>query len=82
MTREQAMQIDAYRDELGRKIAEVARNCADAYKRNISQSNTTHENDVHEKCAIAASNTGWFLLTALGYSNDQIKQFMNTATER
>lgn len=61
------------RDELGRKIVETSRACADGYKRNISQHNTDHENDVAEKCSIAASNTGWFLLKALGYSDDEMK---------
>jgi hypothetical protein len=61
------------REELGRKIVEVSRDHAAGYKRNISQFNTAHENDAAEKCAIAASNTGWFLLKALGYSDEEMK---------
>jgi hypothetical protein len=65
------------REELARKIVEVSRDHADGYRRNISQFNTAHENEVAERCATAASNTGWFLLKALGYSDDEIKVLYN-----
>lgn len=68
------MMID--KDEAARMILSVSQACADGYKRNISQSNTEHENDVAEKCAIAASNTGRFLLQALGYSSEEIKSIV------
>jgi hypothetical protein len=63
------------REELGRKIVEVSQNHADGYRRAIGQYRTEQENDVSEKCACAASNTGFFLLQALGYSNEEIKAF-------
>ena len=62
------------RDGLARKIAEVSRNHADGYIRALTSFSTEAERDVAEKCAIAASNTGWFLMNALGYSNEEIRQ--------
>lgn len=61
------------RDELARKIVEVSESCREGYRRNISQFNTAHENETAERCACAASNTGWFLLKALGYSDEEMK---------
>jgi hypothetical protein len=63
------------REALGRKIVQVASDHAAGYERNISDSNTERENDTAKKCAIAASNTGYFLLKALGYSEEEIKSF-------
>lgn len=63
------------REDLGLKIYEVARSCADGYRRNISQHNTEAENDAAEKCACAASNTGYFLLQALGYYKTDMDRF-------
>lgn len=61
------------RDEVARMVVTVSRNHADGYKRNISEFNTERENEIAEKCSIAASNTGFFLLQALGFSGDEIK---------
>lgn len=68
------------REALGRKIVEVARNHADSYRRNISQFNTANENGVAERCACAASNTAWFLLKELGYSNDDVKRLCDDSS--
>jgi Holliday junction resolvasome RuvABC DNA-binding subunit len=62
------------RDGLARKIVEVSRDHADGYKRAITSFSTEAEKDIAEKCACAASNTGWWLLTALGYSNEEIRR--------
>ncbi len=66
------------REALGLKIAEVAQSHAEAYRRNIAQDKTSSENETSEKCACAASNTGFFMLSALGYSTDDIKRFFNS----
>lgn len=63
------------RDALARKIIEVSSSCRDGYKRNVNRFNTVHENETAERCAIAASNTGYFLLLALDYSNEEIKSY-------
>jgi hypothetical protein len=63
------------REELGLKIYEVARDVAEGYNRNVSQHNTVPENDTAEKCAVAASNTGFFILTALGYTKTDLDRF-------
>jgi hypothetical protein len=63
------------REELGRKIYQVARDHSEGYRRNISQFNTAVENETAEKCACAASNTGFFLLQALGYTKEDMDRF-------
>lgn len=62
------------REALAQKVVEVAKSCADGYRRNISQFNTSNENTTAERCACAASNTGFFILQALGYSSDDIQR--------
>ena len=59
------------REEVGRKVVETSQACSDGYRRNISQFNTESENCAADACAIAASNTGWFILDALGFSNEE-----------
>lgn len=59
------------RDEVGRKVVETSQACSDGYRRAITSFSTDAEKDVNEKCAIAASNTGWFILDALGFSDDE-----------
>lgn len=66
------------REALGLKIAETAQSHAEAYRRNISQDKDASENETSEQCACAASNTGVFVLSALGYSTDDIKRFYNS----
>lgn len=61
------------RDALGKKIIDASKSIRDGYTRNVSQFNTAHENEIAERCATAASNTGYFILQALGYSNDEIR---------
>lgn len=61
------------RDEVIQKVYETAQASAAGYRQNISQFNTAHENEVAERCACAASNTGYFILSALGLSTDEIK---------
>jgi hypothetical protein len=63
------------RDVLARKIIETSDDCRQSYMRNVSQFNTAHENEMAERCANAASNTGYHLLRALGYSDDEMKDF-------
>lgn len=63
------------REALAQKVVEVSKSCADGYRRNISQFNTANENTTAERCACAASNTGFFILQALGYSSDDIRRF-------
>lgn len=63
------------REQLGMKIYEVARNHADAYERALTSFSTEQEKDVAKKCACAASNTGYFLLQALGYEKSEMDRF-------
>lgn len=49
------------REALAHLIVQVCREHADGYRRNISEFNTACENSTAERCACAASNTGWFL---------------------
>lgn len=65
------------RGEIGRKIMETSQACCEGYRRNISQFNTAAENEAAEKCAIAASNTGWFILDAMGFSNEEKQALMD-----
>lgn len=61
------------RDEVGRKVMETSQAVSEGYKRNVTSASTDAEKEENEKCAIAASNTGWFILDALGFSNDEKK---------
>lgn len=81
MTQDEAQNLEAARWELGLKILETAQSCAEGYRRSMSQFNTASENSESEKCAIAAANTGWFILESLGFSADYIKR-LKAASER
>lgn len=63
------------REALGQKIVEVCKDHAAGYRRGKSQFNTAGENEVLERCACAASNSAFFVLSALGYSTDDINRF-------
>jgi hypothetical protein len=63
------------REELGRKIIEVSQICAEGYGNAISQFQTPDEQEANRKCAIAASNTGYFILEALGFDKEEIQHF-------
>lgn len=61
-------------DDDAKKILEVATNHANGYRRANTQFSTDSEKDVNEKCATAASNTAWFILSGFGYSPDRIRE--------
>lgn len=61
------------RDEVGRKVMETSQGVCDGYKRTITSFSTDAERDTNEKCAAAASNTGYFILQALGFTKDEIR---------
>lgn len=70
------MKIEDYllREALGRKIMEVSQMCSEGYTNAISeQFQTPAEQEANRKCAIAASNTGVFILGALGFDSDEIR---------
>jgi hypothetical protein len=52
---------------------ETSQQCSEGYKRAITSFSTEAERDANEKCANAASNTGYFILQALGFSKDEIR---------
>ena len=66
---------DLSRDELGLKIYEIASNHADGYRRAVTNFSADIEKETSEKCACAASNTGYFILKALGYTKDDMDRF-------
>lgn len=56
------------REQIGRKVMEVSQICSEGYTNAISeQFQTEAEREANRKCAIAASNTGIFILEALGF---------------
>lgn len=62
------------REAIGRKIMEVSQVCSEGYTNAISeQFQTPAEQDANRKCANAASNTGYFILQALGFDKDEIR---------
>lgn len=62
------------RDEVGRKVMETSQAVAEGYTRAISeQFQTEPEQDANRKCSIAASNTGYFILQALGFTKPEIQ---------
>lgn len=62
------------RATLAQRIIGVALDQAESYRRAISNFSSEEQKDRAEKCARAASNTGWFILKELGYSDDEINQ--------
>lgn len=70
------MKIDDFllREALGRKIMEVSQICSEGYINAISEHfMTPAEQAANAKCAVAASNTGYFILEALGFDKDEIQ---------
>lgn len=61
------------REKLGRDVMEVSQVMADGYTRAISDLQSQAEQEANSKCAIAASNTGYFILQRLGFSIDEIR---------
>lgn len=61
------------REEVGRKVMETSQACSEGYTRAISNFQSAAENEASSKCAIAASNTGYFILQSLGFSNEEIR---------
>jgi hypothetical protein len=64
--------IPTTREDFAKFALEVSTNVAAGYRRNISQFNLAHENDAAEKCATAASNTGYWMLIHLGFMPREI----------
>ena len=65
------------RDDYAYKVLEVSAQMADGYRRNITSFSTDAEKDASEKCATAASNTGYFICAALGLSHEEIVAMNN-----
>ena len=62
------------RMKTAKTIIQVSRDCADGYRRAVSPIDAGSEIVTAEKCAVAAGNTAWFILKALGYSNEEIEK--------
>lgn len=62
------------KDEIGQKIMETSQVLSEGYTSAISEHFSTEaEREASSKCAIAASNTGYFILQALGFSTEEIR---------
>lgn len=59
--------------EIKERIAEVSQVVAAGYRSNISECRDEAGNEMNKQCAIAASNTGFFILQSLGMSQDEIR---------
>jgi len=70
---------DEERWKLGCQIVQLAADSVHAYRNNISEFSTSHEDECSERCAVAASNVCWLLLKQLGFSNEDIGQLKNDA---
>jgi hypothetical protein len=61
-----------------KKILEVTLAHADGYRKSFQPSPnefaTKEDRAIAEKCATAASNTGWQILRSFGYSHEQIME--------
>jgi hypothetical protein len=67
------------RDEVGRKIVEVCSAMSDRYFDAIStQFQTEAEQEANRKCSIAAFNTGWFILQALGFTDGEARALVES----
>lgn len=64
-------------DEEATKILQVAADFAEGHRRAKSDMfghGAVSENECHERCAIAASNTAWYILSAFGYSTEDMRR--------
>jgi hypothetical protein len=68
------------RADLAIKIVEVMTACRDGYRDNIRPSKSDQDNEIAKQCAIAASNTGYFILKALGYTSEEIRALADRET--
>ncbi len=79
MNQAQAQQFEEDRERLGKLIVQVSRDHAEGYRRSITQWDDKARRTAAENCANAASNTGWFILKALGFSDDKIRKYTGTS---
>lgn len=62
------------KDEIGRKVMETSQTMAEGYTRAISEHFMTEaQKTAGHQCAVAASNTGYFILRTLGFEPEEIK---------
>lgn len=61
-------------DEEAKAILRIAASHANSFKRAINEYSTDQEKHLHEQCAMAASNTAWFILSGLAYTPEEIKK--------
>lgn len=61
------------RDEVARKVLDVSLASAYGYRREAKVGG----GDASEKCAVAASNVGYFICQSLGLSHDEIKAIVD-----
>jgi hypothetical protein len=69
------------RDEVGRKIIETSQEVSAGYRRNI-QDGAFSSNEKHDACAIAASNTGYWILQSLGFDQSEIAELIENRGQR
>jgi phosphosulfolactate synthase (CoM biosynthesis protein A) len=69
------------KEEIGKRVTETARTVSDGYKQAISEHFMTDaEREANAKCGVAASNTAYFILQALGFSNAEIRALRELAS--
>ena len=66
------MHMDPRFEEAAKIVKRVSENCASAYRRKDGKDYAVAEDQRLEDCAVACSNTGYFILSALGLSHKEI----------
>jgi hypothetical protein len=65
------------REEVGRKIVETSQICSEGYMRSFASHFRTHEDRARDSAAAtAASNTGVFILEAIGFSKEEVRSLL------
>lgn len=54
-------------------VYQTSQTMAKGYRDAVNQFSTDAEREIAEKCAAAASNTGFFILEAMGYSTKEMQ---------
>lgn len=64
------------RDDVAKLVIETTQVMADGYRGGVTKFSTPEAHDKAEACATAVSNSGVFILQAIGLSMDEIKERM------
>ena len=65
---------DLDRQKVGEVVLETALMLAQGYRDAVTTFDDEARRETSARCAVAAHNTGWFILKALGFSKEEIEK--------